>query len=64
MENPSDPIEKLFTAVMAHQDDTGRNISLIFRKLPPRSQIPDYYDIINNPIDLKVIAKNIQVKSF
>ncbi|XP_071810078.1 protein polybromo-1-like isoform X3 [Asterias amurensis] len=60
MENPSDPIEKLFTAVMAHQDDTGRNISLIFRKLPPRSQIPDYYDIINNPIDLKVIAKNIQ----
>ncbi|XP_038061798.1 protein polybromo-1-like isoform X2 [Patiria miniata] len=61
MENPSDPLEQLFTAVMAHkEEDTGRNISLIFRKLPPRSQFPDYYDIINNPIDMKVIAKNIR----
>ncbi|XP_022095945.1 protein polybromo-1-like isoform X3 [Acanthaster planci] len=61
MENPCDPLEQLFTAVMAQrEEDTDRNISLIFRKLPPRSQFPDYYDIIKNPIDMKVIAKNIR----
>ncbi len=33
----------------------GRQLSLIFLKLPSKHEYPDYYDIIKRPIDLEKI---------
>jgi protein polybromo-1 len=33
----------------------GRQLSLIFLKLPSKHDYPDYYDIIKRPIDLEKI---------
>lgn len=61
LEDPSDPLEHLYTSVFAHQDTSKRFVSLLFRKLPPKSQFPDYYEVIQDPIDLKDIAKKLKV---
>ncbi|XP_077995606.1 protein polybromo-1-like [Glandiceps talaboti] len=60
MDNPDNPYEQLFTTVMMHKDSNSRYTSLLFRKLPARSAYPEYYDVINNPIDMKIIAKKIK----
>lgn len=53
-------IEELFGAVMTAMDPDGRLYSYDFRLLPSREKYPDYYQYIDNPIDLKIIAQNIQ----
>lgn len=56
------PLEELFSAVMTATDenDGSRTLSSIFRLLPPKSKYPDYYEVITEPIDLKIIATKIQ----
>ncbi|XP_071960980.1 protein polybromo-1-like isoform X2 [Antedon mediterranea] len=60
MDNPDSLLEQLFTAVIMHRDTNGRFISALFRKLPKPAQFPDYYDVIDNPIDMKDMAKKIR----
>lgn len=62
VDDPNDPGEILFTAVMGHRDVTGRIVSLMFRKLPRQQEFPAYYEIIDNPIDLCDIAIKIKVR--
>ncbi|XP_070557674.1 protein polybromo-1-like isoform X3 [Ptychodera flava] len=64
MDNPDNPYEQLFTSVMTHKNNEGRYTSLLFRKLPARSAYPEYYDVINNPIDMKIIAKKIKNEQY
>ncbi|XP_078341269.1 protein polybromo-1-like isoform X6 [Crassostrea virginica] len=52
-------IEELF-AVAMNARDGDRDISLVFQLLPQRSKYPEYYKIIKNPIDMKMIAQKIQ----
>nr|XP_022295791.1 protein polybromo-1-like isoform X9 [Crassostrea virginica] len=52
-------IEELFAAAMNARDG-DRDISLVFQLLPQRSKYPEYYKIIKNPIDMKMIAQKIQ----
>ncbi|XP_074645019.1 protein polybromo-1-like isoform X2 [Tubulanus polymorphus] len=52
-------IEELFGCVFTAKDG-DRNISDPFQLLPPRSRYPEYYDMIKEPIDLKMIAMKIQ----
>ncbi|XP_062616162.1 protein polybromo-1-like [Saccostrea cucullata] len=52
-------IEELFAAAMNARDG-DRDISLVFQLLPQRSKYPEYYQIIKNPIDMKMIAQKIQ----
>ena len=40
---------------MDHKDSNGRQISSIFMVLPTRKELPNYYQIIKKPIDLKKI---------
>ena len=61
VDDPTDPMEILFSAVMGHRDVTGRIVSLMFRKLPRRHEFPAYYEIIDNPIDLCDVAIKIKV---
>ncbi|XP_056130864.1 protein polybromo-1-like [Lampris incognitus] len=54
-------LEQLLDAVVSYTEPTGRLISELFQKLPSKVQYPDYYAIIKEPIDLKIIALKIQM---
>lgn len=55
-----DLVEELFTAVIQHVDEKGRQLSAEFSLLPPRKNNEDYYSTVKKPIDLKQIAMRIQ----
>ncbi|OTF79968.1 hypothetical protein BLA29_002514 [Euroglyphus maynei] len=59
-----DPFEELFGAVMSAVSDDGRQLSTMFELLPSRAAYPDYYDIVTEPIDLKMIASRIQNREY
>ena len=40
---------------MGYKDETGRSVSDIFMLLPTKRELPEYYQIIKKPIDLKKI---------
>ncbi|XP_078139495.1 protein polybromo-1-like isoform X3 [Centroberyx gerrardi] len=54
-------LEQLLDAVVSYTEPTGRLVSELFQKLPSKVQYPDYYAIIKEPIDLKIIAQKIQL---
>uniref|UniRef100_A0A3B4FGC1 Protein polybromo-1 n=1 Tax=Pundamilia nyererei TaxID=303518 RepID=A0A3B4FGC1_9CICH len=54
-------LEQLLDAVVSYTEPTGRLVSELFQKLPSKMQYPDYYAIIKEPIDLKIIAQKIQL---
>lgn len=56
--------EELFTSVVTAADDNNRRLHTMFQFLPSRKQYPDYYDIIEHPIDLKFIATKIQTNAY
>ncbi|XP_050553986.1 protein polybromo-1 isoform X8 [Spodoptera frugiperda] len=51
--------EELFNAVMTANSD-GRPLYSAFQFLPSKRRYPEYYSIIDSPIDLKTIAQKIQ----
>ncbi|XP_055636665.1 protein polybromo-1 isoform X2 [Toxorhynchites rutilus septentrionalis] len=59
----SDPYEELFNAVMTATDE-NRELHRMFQLLPSKKLYPDYYDIIDHPIDLKCIAIKIQTNAY
>lgn len=61
--NPDDEMnqyEDLFTAVMTATDTDNRPLHTDFQLLPSKKKYPEYYEVIDNPIDLKTIAIKIQ----
>lgn len=56
--------EELFSAVMTATDDSNRPLHTMFDLLPSKRQYPDYYSIIEHPIDLKFIATKIQTNAY
>uniref|UniRef100_H2SQN8 Protein polybromo-1 n=1 Tax=Takifugu rubripes TaxID=31033 RepID=H2SQN8_TAKRU len=54
-------LEQLLDAMVSYTEPTGRLVSELFQKLPSKMQYPDYYAIIKEPIDLKIIAQKIQL---
>lgn len=63
-DDDTEPYEELFAAVMTAADDTARPLHTMFDLLPSKKQYPDYYDIIEHPIDLKFIATKIQTNAY
>ncbi|CAF0710230.1 unnamed protein product [Brachionus calyciflorus] len=57
-------IEDLFDVICSYKDEEGRDLAIAFYLLPPKTSYPDYYELINNPIDLKTIANNILDKKY
>uniref|UniRef100_H3DAW9 Protein polybromo-1 n=1 Tax=Tetraodon nigroviridis TaxID=99883 RepID=H3DAW9_TETNG len=53
-------LEQLLDTLVSYTEPTGRLVSELFQKLPSKMQYPDYYAIIKEPIDLKIIAQKIQ----
>nr|XP_057910239.1 protein polybromo-1 isoform X2 [Doryrhamphus excisus]XP_057910240.1 protein polybromo-1 isoform X2 [Doryrhamphus excisus]XP_057910241.1 protein polybromo-1 isoform X2 [Doryrhamphus excisus] len=56
-----DVLEQLLDAVVTYAEPSGRLVSELFQRLPSKAQYPDYYAIIKEPIDLKLIAQKIQL---
>lgn len=53
-------LEQLLESVTTATDPNGRIISELFQKVPSKVHYPDYYAIIKDPIDLKMISQRIQ----
>ncbi|KAK3750182.1 hypothetical protein QZH41_015411 [Actinostola sp. cb2023] len=51
--------KELLTAVKDCTDNTGRQLCLIFQKLPSRAEYPDYYTLIKKPIDMAKIQSKL-----
>lgn len=51
-------VKKLVDTVKEFKDPKGRQISIIFMKLPNIKEFPDYYEVIKKPIDLDKIGKS------
>lgn len=65
--NPDDEVnmyEDLFTAVMMATDQDNRPLHTVFQLLPSRKRYPEYYEVIENPVDLKMIATKIQQNQY
>lgn len=50
---------KIMKIVMKHEID-GRILSEPFMKLPSRRELPDYYEVIKKPLDIKKILARIE----
>lgn len=57
--------EELFASVMTATDPVGdRSMHRMFQLLPSKKVYPDYYDVIEHPIDLRLIATKIQMNAY
>lgn len=64
-EDDTDVYEELFASVMTATDPLdNRPLHLQFQLLPSKRHYPDYYDVIEHPIDLKFIANKIQTNAY
>ncbi|XP_021376477.1 protein polybromo-1-like isoform X19 [Mizuhopecten yessoensis] len=61
-DNPED-LECLFSSVMMTRDGE-REISPAFQLLPSKSKYPEYYQIIKQPIDMKIIGQRLQAGAY
>eukprot|EP01117_Protostelium_nocturnum_P000340 TRINITY_DN103_c0_g4_i4.p1 TRINITY_DN103_c0_g4~~TRINITY_DN103_c0_g4_i4.p1 ORF type:complete len:1548 (-),score=441.14 TRINITY_DN103_c0_g4_i4:36-4301(-) len=52
-------MEEVWNTVIQHQEE-GRILSLVFMKLVPRKEYPDYYKIIKKPMSFNKIQENIK----
>lgn len=60
-----DIYEELFATVMTATDPVDdRLLHLEFQLLPSKKLYPDYYDVIDHPVDLKLIATKIQTSAY
>ena len=52
-------MKKLMNFVINYQDSDDRVLSDAFMELPPRKELPDYYEVIRKPVDIKKIKSRI-----
>ncbi|XP_070563985.1 probable global transcription activator SNF2L2 [Ptychodera flava] len=53
-------MKQLLETVLLYRDNNGRNLSGVFMQLPPRRDLPDYYEMIRKPVDFKRIKERIK----
>lgn len=53
-------MNKVLREVIRYADESGRVLSDPFMKLPSRQKLPDYYEIIKKPVDIKKILQRIE----
>eukprot|EP00095_Tigriopus_kingsejongensis_P009080 maker-scaffold742_size103727-snap-gene-0.20 protein:Tk09080 transcript:maker-scaffold742_size103727-snap-gene-0.20-mRNA-1 annotation:"protein polybromo-1 isoform x2" len=56
----SEKIKSLFETLRDHKDSKGRQLSLIFLKLPNPKEFPDYFEVIKNPVDFEKISSKMK----
>ena len=55
-----DKMRKLVDKIREHKDEKGRQLSLIFLRLPNAKEFPDYYQVIKKPVDFEKIAAKVK----
>ncbi|XP_043276955.1 protein polybromo-1 isoform X2 [Venturia canescens] len=65
-EESMQPYEDLFNAIMTAVDpsDNNRPLHIMFQLKPSKKLYPEYYEVIETPVDLKTIARKIQDGSY
>ncbi|XP_049887633.1 ATP-dependent helicase brm isoform X2 [Pectinophora gossypiella] len=53
-------LKNVMKKVIDYADENGRVLSEPFMKLPSRRELPDYYDVIKKPLDIKKIMTRIE----
>lgn len=57
----TDKLWQFYESLRDYQEPKGkRQLSLIFTKLPSKTEYPDYYDIIKEPMDMERIANKLK----
>lgn len=56
-------IEQLFSSTVTATED-NRCLTDMFRVLPSKTRFPEYYQVIKDPMDLRLIARKIQSSSY
>ena len=66
MTNLTGFLEELFGAVMTTRDssDPDRMLNTVFQLLPSRKRYPEYFELIKEPMDLKMCAEKIQKNKY
>lgn len=58
-------LRTLYDAIRDYREPKGnRQLALIFMKLPNKSEYPDYYELIKNPIDMEKIAQKLKINAY
>ena len=55
-----DKMKNLVDKIREHKDEKGRQLSLIFLRLPNAKEFPDYYQVIKKPVDFEKIAAKVK----
>ncbi|KAE9552456.1 hypothetical protein FO519_004341 [Halicephalobus sp. NKZ332] len=53
-------LTQMLETLINYTDSNGRQISIDFMQLPTRKELPEYYEIVNSPIDFFRIRKNMK----
>ncbi|KAJ0181016.1 hypothetical protein K1T71_003101 [Dendrolimus kikuchii] len=53
-------LKNIMKKIIEYSDEAGRVLSEPFMKLPSRRELPDYYDVIKKPLDIKKIMNRIE----
>ncbi|KYN02038.1 Protein polybromo-1 [Cyphomyrmex costatus] len=53
-------LRTLYDTIKDYHDTKGRQLSLIFMKLPNKNEYPDYYEVIKQPIHMEKIASTLK----
>jgi len=59
-----DKVKKLVDTVKEYKDPKGRQLSIIFMKLPNAKEFSEYYEVIKRPIDLDKIGSKVRSNSY
>lgn len=50
----------MYDTIKDYHDAKGRQLSLIFMKLPNKNEYPDYYEVIKQPMNMEKIASALK----
>ncbi|XP_039291348.1 protein polybromo-1 isoform X3 [Nilaparvata lugens] len=54
----------LYNTLRDYRDPRGRQLSLIFLRLPSKIEYPDYYEVIKRPINLETISHKLKTNAY
>ncbi|VDN08170.1 unnamed protein product [Thelazia callipaeda] len=53
-------LTKLYEALIKYRTSSGKELAAAFEQLPSRRELPDYYEIIEKPMDLNKVKRKIK----
>ncbi|XP_076249117.1 protein polybromo isoform X1 [Calliopsis andreniformis] len=53
-------LKTMYDTIKDYHDAKGRQLSLIFMKLPNKNEYPDYYEVIKQPMNMEKIASTLK----